>query len=42
VTAKVPNIEQSKFNEIVNSAKEGCPVSKLMNAKITMDALLEK
>ncbi len=42
VTAKVPNIEQSKFNEIVNSAKEGCPISKLMNAKITMDALLEK
>lgn len=42
VTAKVANIEQNKFNAIANNAKEGCPVSKLMNAKITMDAVLEK
>jgi osmotically inducible protein OsmC len=42
VIAKIPHIEQSEFNKIANNAKEGCPVSKLMKAKITMDAILEK
>lgn len=42
VTAKVPRIEQSEFNQIAHNAKEGCPVSKLMNATITMDATLDK
>lgn len=42
VTAKVPHAEQAVFNKIANDAKEGCPVSKLMKAKITMDATLEK
>ena len=42
VIAKVPTIEQSEFIKIANDAKDGCPVSKLMNAKITMDAKLEK
>ena len=42
VIAKIPRIEQSEFNKIVNHAKEECPVSKLMKAKITMDALLEQ
>jgi lipoyl-dependent peroxiredoxin len=42
VIAKIPRIEQSEFNKIVNNAKEECPVSKLMKAKITMDAILEK
>ena len=41
VTAKVPNINQETFKKIATEAKEGCPVSKLMNAKITMDATLE-
>lgn len=40
VEAKIPNISADKFNEISNNAKENCPVSKLMNAKITMDARL--
>lgn len=42
MTAKIPRIEQNEFNKIANKAKEGCPVSKLMRANITMDALLEK
>lgn len=41
VTAKVPRVELSEFNKIANNAKEGCPVSKLMKAAITMDATLE-
>lgn len=41
VVAKIPNIDVAKFNEIANNAKAGCPVSKLMNAKISMDATLE-
>lgn len=42
VTAKISRIEQSEFNKIINNAKEGCPVSKLIKAKITLDAVLEK
>lgn len=41
VTARIPKIDQAKFEELANKAKEGCPVSKLLNAKITMDARLE-
>lgn len=41
VTAKLPNIDQNQCNKIATSAKEGCPVSKLLNAKITMDVTLE-
>ncbi|MBX9702648.1 MAG: OsmC family peroxiredoxin, partial [Silvanigrellaceae bacterium] len=42
VSAKVPQIEQNEFSEIANTAKEECPVSKLMKATITMEARLEK
>lgn len=42
VNATIPRIEQSEFNTIANQAKEGCPVSKLMKATITMDVTLEK
>jgi osmotically inducible protein OsmC len=38
--AKVPGIDQAKFHELVNTAKENCPVSKVLNAKITLDATL--
>lgn len=41
VVAKIPRIESSEFHKIANNAKEGCPVSKLMKATITMDATLE-
>ena len=40
VTAKIPGADQAKFAQVANKAKEGCPVSKLMKAKITMDARL--
>jgi lipoyl-dependent peroxiredoxin len=41
VVASVPGADQAKFAEIADRAKAGCPVSKLLNAKITMDARLE-
>lgn len=41
VTAKIPGADRAKFEELANKAKAGCPVSKLLKAKITMDATLE-
>lgn len=41
VVAKIPGADQAKFEQVAHKAKEGCPVSKLMKAKITMDARLE-
>jgi len=35
--ATVPNITRSQFQEIVEGAKAGCPVSKVLNADITLD-----
>jgi lipoyl-dependent peroxiredoxin len=40
VRAKVPGADQAKFDESAKKAKEGCPISKLLNTKITMDAKL--
>ena len=41
VVAKIPGIDQAKFEEISNKAKAGCPISKLLKTNITMDARLE-
>lgn len=38
--AKIPNIEEDKFQEIANKAKENCPVSKALNMDISLDASL--
>ncbi|MBK1624844.1 OsmC family protein [Afifella marina] len=38
--AKVPGIDEAKFKEIAGKAKEGCPVSKLLNAEVTLEASL--
>jgi len=37
---KVPGADQAKFEELAGKAKAGCPVSRLLNAKITLDATL--
>lgn len=38
---KVPGIDEAKFKELANGAKEGCPVSKALGAiKVTLDATL--
>jgi len=39
--AKVPGASQAAFESAANSAKAGCPVSKLLKAEITLDAQLE-
>ncbi len=36
--ANVPDIDPEKFQELAEKAKAGCPVSKLLNAKITLQA----
>ena len=41
VTAKVPGADQAAFDTAANNAKNGCPISKLMNAEISMNAVLE-
>jgi len=41
VSAKVPGSDKQAFETAANNAKAGCPVSRLLNAKITMDAKLE-
>jgi lipoyl-dependent peroxiredoxin len=40
LTAKVPGADKPKFEELAGMAKAGCPVSKLLNAKITLEATL--
>jgi osmotically inducible protein OsmC len=41
VKAKVPGADAPQFQTAANNAKAGCPVSKVLNATITMDATLE-
>ena len=41
VTAKIPGATQEAFEKAANNAKAGCPISRLLNAKITMSARLE-
>lgn len=38
--AEIPGVDQQAFEQAAQRAKEGCPVSKLLNAKITLDAKL--
>lgn len=40
LTANVPGIDQAKFEEIAAGAKAGCPISKLLNAEITLEHTL--
>jgi osmotically inducible protein OsmC len=42
VRAKVPGADQAAFDKATSNAKSGCPVSKVMNAEITMNATLEQ
>ncbi len=39
--AKIPGASQDAFNRAANNAKEGCPVSKLFDTEITLNAQLE-
>jgi len=39
--AKVPGIDRAKFEEVANDAKKNCPVSRALNANITLQATLQ-
>ena len=41
VTAKIPNAGEAAFETAANNAKFGCTISRVLNAKITIDAKLE-
>lgn len=40
LTAKMPGADDATFQDCAAKAKAGCPVSKLLNTKITLDAKL--
>jgi lipoyl-dependent peroxiredoxin len=40
VRAKIPNANREAFEKAANNAKAGCPISRLLNTKITMEARL--
>jgi lipoyl-dependent peroxiredoxin len=42
VTAKIPGADRSKVLGVANVAKLGCPISRLLKANVTMDAILER
>ena len=41
VTGRIPGADRGAFEKAANEAKSGCPISKLLNAKISMEARLE-
>ena len=38
--AKIPGIDSAKFQELAGMAEKGCPVSKVLNCEISLDAAL--
>ena len=40
VKVKAAGLSQEKFDELANDAKENCPISKLLNAEITLESEL--
>ncbi|MEI9963519.1 MAG: OsmC family protein [Caulobacteraceae bacterium] len=39
--ARIPGIDEARFRELAEGAEKNCPVSKVLNAEITLDAALE-
>ena len=42
VKGKVPKADEAAWNKATQAAKTGCPISRLLNTTITMDAKLER
>ncbi|ATQ41867.1 OsmC family protein [Caulobacter mirabilis] len=40
LTAKVPGLDEAKFDELAGNAEKGCPLSKVINAEITLTKTL--
>jgi osmotically inducible protein OsmC len=41
LTARIPGASQQAFEKATDNAKDGCPVSKVLDTKITLDRKLE-
>jgi lipoyl-dependent peroxiredoxin len=41
MVARIPGASEGQFREAADAAKKGCPISRLLNAEITLDARLE-
>ena len=41
LTAEIPGIDQAKFDELAGNAEKGCPISKVLNAEITLQKTLK-
>lgn len=41
LTATLPGIDEAKFRELAEGAKANCPISKLLNAEMNLDAALK-
>jgi len=41
VKARIPGADRPAFDKAAENAKSGCPVSRVLNARITMNAKLE-
>ncbi|HEY0564853.1 MAG TPA: OsmC family protein, partial [Terriglobales bacterium] len=41
VTAKIPGADLMKFQQAAENAKKGCPISRLLNTEILMEASLQ-
>jgi osmotically inducible protein OsmC len=41
VAVKSPGADRAAFQTAANNAKTGCPISRVLNARISMDARLE-
>jgi lipoyl-dependent peroxiredoxin len=42
VSVKAPDAEQEKIRDAATHAKNGCPISRLLNAEITMEVRIEQ
>ena len=42
LTAQVPDINEEEFNKIAKAAKEGCPISKVLNCEIELQSTFKK
>jgi osmotically inducible protein OsmC len=41
LSAQIPGINEEEFNKLAQAAKEGCPISKLLNCEISLDSTLK-
>jgi osmotically inducible protein OsmC len=40
LTAKIPGADQAKFDQAAHNAEVGCPISRVLNAKVSLTASL--